>query len=46
MLFRSPQKVLDRVRAVADDPVADVRSSAAALLKKIERLSAAGTTNS
>lgn len=41
-----PQSVLDRVRAVADDPVADVRSSAAALLKKIERLSAAGTTNS
>jgi HEAT repeat protein len=34
-----PQMLLERVRAVADDPVADVRTSAAALLKKIERLS-------
>jgi HEAT repeat protein len=36
-----PENVLARVRAAANDPVADVRSSAAALLKKIERLSAA-----
>jgi len=36
-----PQAVIERVEAVAKDPVADVRSSAAALLKKIERLSTA-----
>jgi len=34
-----PAAILERVQAVANDPVADVRSSAAALLKKIERLS-------
>jgi len=36
-----PSVVLDRVAALERDPVADVRSSAAALLKKIGRLSAA-----
>lgn len=35
-----PENVLARVRAAANDPVADVRSSATALLKKIERLTA------
>jgi HEAT repeat protein len=35
-----PKTLLERVQATGDDPVADVRSSAAALLKKIERLSA------
>jgi len=35
-----PENVLARVRAAANDPVGDVRSSAAALLKKIERLTA------
>jgi len=35
-----PKTLLERVQETGDDPVADVRSSAAALLKKIERLSA------
>ncbi|MEI7781058.1 MAG: HEAT repeat domain-containing protein [Planctomycetota bacterium] len=38
-----PKNVLDRVEAATQDPVADVRSSATAVLKKIERLSAAPT---
>jgi HEAT repeat protein len=33
-----PPTVLDRVKAVAADPVSDVRNGAAALLRKIERL--------
>jgi len=33
-----PAAVVDRVKAVAADPVGDVRSGAAALLRKIERL--------
>jgi len=35
-----PAAVIDRVKAVAADPVGDVRSGAAALLRKIERLAA------
>ena len=35
-----PAAVVDRVKAVAADPVADVRNGAAALLRKIERLTA------
>ena len=35
-----PGAVVDRIEALERDPVADVRSSAAALLKKIERLAA------
>ena len=38
-----PKNVLNRVEAATQDPVADVRSSATAVLKKIERLSAAPT---
>ena len=38
-----PENVLDRVRAATQDPVSDVRSSAAAVLKKIERLPAIPT---
>ena len=37
-----PGGVVDRVRELTQDPVADVRSSAAAVVKKIERLSATG----
>jgi len=33
-----PAAIVDRVKAVAADPVGDVRSSASALLKKIERV--------
>lgn len=35
-----PGAVIERIEALGRDPVADVRSSAAALLKKIERLAA------
>jgi hypothetical protein len=35
-----PRNVLDRVAALEKDPVADVRSSAVALVRKIERLAA------
>ncbi len=35
-----PAAIVDRVKAVSADPVGDVRSSAAALLKKIERVAA------
>lgn len=38
-----PKSILDRVQAATQDPVADVRSSAAAVLKKIERLSVTPT---
>jgi HEAT repeat protein len=34
-----PRQLLDRVEQLTQDPVGDVRSSAAALLKKVERLS-------
>jgi HEAT repeat protein len=34
-----PRQLLDRVEQLTQDPVGDVRTSAAALLKKIERLS-------
>jgi HEAT repeat protein len=37
-----PGHVVDRVRELTQDPVADVRSSAMAVVKKIERLSATG----
>lgn len=33
-----PAAIIERVRAVSSDPVGDVRSSATALLKKIERI--------
>ena len=33
-----PRQLLDRVEELTQDPVGDVRSSATALLKKIERL--------
>jgi HEAT repeat protein len=33
-----PRQVLDRVEQLTQDPVGDVRSSATALLKKVERL--------
>jgi hypothetical protein len=33
-----PRQVLDRVEQLKQDPVGDVRSSAEALLKKVERL--------
>jgi HEAT repeat protein len=33
-----PRQLLDRVQELTQDPVGDVRSSATALLKKIERL--------
>jgi hypothetical protein len=33
-----PRELLDRVEQLTQDPVGDVRTSAAALLKKIERL--------
>ena len=33
-----PAMILERIEALQQDPVGDVRSSAAALLKKIERL--------
>jgi len=35
-----PAGLVDRLKAAASDPVGDVRSSAAALLKKIERIAA------
>ncbi|NDC53496.1 MAG: HEAT repeat domain-containing protein [Planctomycetia bacterium] len=35
-----PAAIVERVRGVATDPVGDVRSSAAALLKKIDRITA------
>lgn len=35
-----PGSIVDRIEALGRDPVGDVRSSAAALLKKIERLAA------
>lgn len=35
-----PAAIVDRLEAVASDPVGDVRSGAAALLKKIERIAA------
>ena len=34
-----PAAIVDRVRELAQDPVADVRSSAVAVARKIERLS-------
>ena len=37
-----PAGIVDRVRELVQDPVADVRSSAAAVVKKIERLAAPG----
>jgi len=37
-----PAAIVDRVRELAQDPVADVRSSAAAVLKKVERLASPG----
>jgi HEAT repeat protein len=37
-----PGRIVDRVRELAQDPVADVRSSATAVAKKIERLAAPG----
>jgi len=38
-----PRQLLDRVQQLSQDPVGDVRSAAAALLKKVERLSAPRT---
>jgi hypothetical protein len=41
-----PGNVVERVRQLEQDPVSDVRSSAKALLEKVTRLSAAGSTPS
>jgi HEAT repeat protein len=37
-----PGQIADRVRELTEDPVADVRSSAAAVVKKMERVSQSG----